>query len=130
MADIGTPEIDIEDISFSGATLSEIDLLVSVALENGNPFGVPLKKMDFEIFGLIDGKNRKIAHGHYGEFNMPPGRSSLKIPVIIKNKEIVSAFSEILLNRGINVRITGNARIDLAVTSINVPFSEERSFSF
>lgn len=130
MADIGTPEIDIENISLKGASLSEVDLLVSVSLENGNPFTISTKSIDFEIFGRIDGNERKIGHGHYGEFQMPPGRSCLDIPVIIKNMEIVRALSEILITSGIGLRISGNACIDLKITSLNVPFSEERTFRF
>lgn len=130
MSDIGAPGVDIDNISVTGASLSEITLLVSVSLDNGNPFAIPMKNIDFEIFGLINGNELKIAHGHYGEFQIPPGHSSLDIPVIIKNSEIVHAFSEILINRSINVRISGNARVDLKITSVNVPFSEERSFGF
>ena len=130
MAGIGKPRIYIENITVTKVSLSEIGLLVTVAIENSNPVSIPVQQIDFDLFGVIGGKERAVAHGQHGDHHIPPGKSTLAIPVIIQNQEIIGALSEFLLARSMDLRITGNARVGLGIMSYNVPISEERRFSF
>ena len=126
MPEFGKPKIAIEDISVTDLSLSEIELLVSVVLDNGNPVAIPVEEVDFEIFGTIGEKERAIAHGHHGTYRMPPGKSTIRIPVKISNSEMIGSISDFIIRRSIDLRIAGNARIGKSIVSYTVPFSEER----
>jgi len=129
MPEFGKPKIEIEDISVTDLSLSEIELLISVALDNGNPVAIPVEEIDFEIFGTIGGKERTIAHGHHGSYRMPPGNSTIQIPVKIRNSEIIGSISDFIVERSIDLRIDGSARVGRSFMSYALPFSEERRIS-
>ncbi|MGC9435255.1 MAG: LEA type 2 family protein [Methanomicrobiales archaeon] len=112
------------------ASLAEIGLLVSLTLDNGNPVPITVESIDFEIFEGGSGRERLVAHGHHGEHRMPPGQSVIRIPVTVHNREVIGSLSDLLANRSLDLRITGTARVDLAIISCPVPFSDERRFSF
>ncbi|MCU0632282.1 MAG: LEA type 2 family protein [Methanolinea sp.] len=130
MAGIGTPKIEIENISVTNVSLSEIGLLVSVTLENGNPVAIPVEQIDFDIIGIVGGKARTVARGQHGGHSIPPGHSTLDIPVVIQNSETIGALSEFVLERSIDLRVSGYARVGIAIMSCDIPFSEERKIHF
>jgi LEA14-like dessication related protein len=129
MTELGKPEIGIEDISVIDVSASEIELLVSVGLDNGNPVAIPVEAIDFDILGIAAGKERAIAHGHYGTHRMPPGKSTIRVPVRIRNSEAIGSITDFIREGLIDLRVTGSARIGRSKLSYPVPFSEERRIS-
>jgi len=127
---MGIPEITVENVSVKDASLAEIGLVVTLALDNGNPIAITVESIDFGIFGRVFGREHAIAHGHHGEHRIPPGKSVIRIPVTVQNREVIGSLSDFLVNRTLDLRITGTARVNLAIVSCPVPFSEERRFSF
>ena len=126
MAEFGKPEIDVLDISVRNVSLSEIELLVSIALDNGNPVAIPVEEIDFDVFGIVAGKERAVAHGHHGTFTMPPGKSTIQVPVRIRNSEAIGSVSDFFRERSMEIRVIGRVRIGRSFISVPVPFSEER----
>lgn len=129
MAEYGKPKIEVEDISVTDLSLSEIELLVSVGLDNGNPVPIPVEEVEFDIIGTIGEKERTIGHGRHGRLSMPPGNSTIRIPVKIRNSEVIGSISDFIVERSIELRIAGSARIGRSVISHAVPFSEKRRIS-
>ncbi|KQC08815.1 MAG: hypothetical protein APR55_02895 [Methanolinea sp. SDB] len=129
MVGFGKPAIEVEDISVRKVSLSEIELLVSIALDNGNPVTIPVEEIEFDIIGIAAGKERAIAHGHYGTHRMPPGKSTIQVPVRIRNSEAIGSISDFIRERSMDIRVTGSARIGRSFISYPVPFSEERRIS-
>jgi LEA14-like dessication related protein len=129
MTELGKPEIGIEDISVIDVSASEIELLVSVGLDNGNPVAIPVEEIDFDILGIVAGKERAIAHGHYGTHRMPPGKNTIRVPVRIRNSEAIGSITDFIREGLIDLRVTGSARIGRSKLSYPVPFSEERRIS-
>lgn len=129
MAEFGKPKVEVEDVSIRNVSLSEIELLVSIALDNGNPVTIPVEEIDFDILGIAAEKERAIAHGHYGTHRMPPGKSTIRVPVRIRNSEAIGSISDFIREGLIDLRVTGSARIGRSKLSYPVPFSEERRIS-
>lgn len=129
MTELGKPEIGIEDISVIDVSASEIELLVSVGLDNGNPVAIPVEEIDFEIFSSAGERKRRIADAHHGRYTMSPGKSTLEIPVRIMNSEVIGSISDLIRERSLGIRIEGIARIGRSFLSYPVPFSEERRIS-
>ena len=129
MAEFGKPKIDVEDISVRNVSLSEIELLVSIALDNGNRVAIPVEEIDFDVLGIVAGKERAVAHGYHGTYRMPPGKSTIRIPVKIRNSEVIGSISDFIVERSIELRIAGSARIGRSIISHAVPFSEKRRIS-
>lgn len=130
MAGIGRPGIGIGEVSVTGISLAEICLAVELGIDNGNPVTIPVEEIDFDVLGVIGGEERQVAHGHHGAHRIPPGRSVLTIPVVVRNREVVAALPAIILQRSMDLRIRGNARIGLPIMSYTIPFKEERKIHF
>lgn len=126
MAGIGKPGIEIGNVSVTGVSLSDISLVVEVIVENGNPVGIPVQEIDFDVLGIVHGKERAIAHGYYGNRHIPPGKTTLGVPVTIRNSEMLGALRDLILERSIDLRISGSARIGIGILSYTLPISEER----
>lgn len=124
MTGMGTPEIGIGNVSVSGVSLSEINLVVEVIVENGNPVPIPVQSIDFDILGIVGDRERTVAHGHHGSRSIPPGTSTLEIPVVIRNSEALGAIRDLIMERSIDLRVAGGARIGLGIVSYTLPINE------
>lgn len=130
MERMGKPEIEIGNVSVTGVSLSEISLKVEVVVENGNPVSIPVQEIDFDILGSVKGRERAIAHGHHGSRSIPPGKTTLDIPVLIRNSEMLGALQDLIRERSIALRVAGGARVGLGIVSYTLPINEEKRISF
>ncbi len=124
MERMGKPGIEIGNVSVTGVSLSEISLKVEVVVENGNPVRIPVQEIDFDVLGSVMGRERAIAHGHHGSRSIPPGTSTLEIPVVIRNSEALGAIRDLIMERSIDLRVAGGARIGLGIVSYTLPINE------
>ena len=127
MTGMGTPEIGIGNVSVSGISLSEINLVVEVIVENGNPVPIPVQSIDFDILvGIVGDRDRTVAQGHHGSRSIPTGTSTLEIPVVIQNSEALGAIRDLILERSMDIRVCGGARVGLGIVSYTLPINEAK----
>ncbi|OPY39577.1 MAG: Late embryogenesis abundant protein [Methanoregulaceae archaeon PtaU1.Bin066] len=124
MAGMGIPGIGIGNVSVGGVSLSEITLIVEIIVENGNPVPIPVQSIDFDILGIVGDSERTVAHGHHGSRSIPPGTSTLEIPFIIRNSEALGSIRDLVLERSIDLRVAGGARVGFGIASYTVPINE------
>jgi|GEM_PF-1268732 LEA14-like dessication related protein len=129
MTGAGRPRIAIRDVPVERATLSGINLRVTVEIENGNPVAIPIEQIDFDVIAVTGAGERTFAHGRHGRHRIPPGQSTLGIPVAVRNRELIGALSGLTLERSADVRIAGSVRVGLGVLSYTLPISEEKRIS-
>ena len=126
MAGMGTPRVGIGNVSVRGVSLSEVNLVVEVIVENGNPVPIPVQAIDFDILVFSGDRERTVAHGHHGSRSIPRGTSTLEIPVVIQNSEALGAIRDLILERSMDIRVCGGARVGLGIVSYTLPINEAK----
>ena len=67
------PNVSLNSVDIAGATLSGVNLIANVAVENPNSFALPMPKVDWELFvtdaSLAEGRVEEDRSAPYGVHN-------------------------------------------------------------
>lgn len=120
---IKDPKIEVKDVALEALNLSNIDLLVTLSIDNPNLIGINLNAINFDINYQQGDKWVFISHGERGGFNIKPGMNEVTVPVSIKTSAIPGAIVGALVKGEITLQITGTASPDFFGISPQIPFS-------
>ncbi len=93
-ATLYAPEIKIRDVKVVNASFSQLDILLSVDVDNQNNFSLPLETLSYSVStgdkALFNGdlKNNKIASG----------KNSLELPLSVKPNDLFSSLFSMMAN--------------------------------
>ncbi|MFZ1127057.1 LEA type 2 family protein [Methanoregula sp.] len=118
------PVVTLEGVSLRKVSLSNLDLEVTIRVENHNPVGVTLKECPFAVLCKKEGDNRQIATGNTGNAKIPAHSvTMLNVPVTSHNAALAGALVSFVTKGGIEVTIEGKAVVKFLIVTKPVPFS-------
>ncbi|MCU0630301.1 MAG: LEA type 2 family protein [Methanoregulaceae archaeon] len=120
---IKDPKVEVKNVALESVDLSNVDLLVTLSIENPNPIGITLKSISFDVYYQKGDEWVFISHGERGSFDIKPGMNEVTVPVSIKTSAIPGAVVGALAKGEITLRIKGTASPDFFGISPEVPFS-------
>jgi LEA14-like dessication related protein len=121
------PQIDVKDVAVASASLQEINLNVTLNVDNPNPVGVAIKSVVFDVFYQQGNDWIAIGHGEGGGYDIKPGMNEISVPVTVKSSELLSAGIGALTKGEITVQIRGTAVPDLFGLNPKIPFSQTKT---
>ena len=121
------PQIDVKDVAVTSASLQEINLNVTLNVDNPNPVGVAIKSVVFDLFYQQGNDWIAIGHGEGGGYDIKPGMNEISVPVTVKSSELLSAGIGALSKGEITVQIRGTAVPDLFGLNPKIPFSQTKT---
>jgi LEA14-like dessication related protein len=121
------PQIDVKDVAVTSASLQEINLNVTLNVDNPNPVGVAIKSVVFDIFYQQGTDWIAIGHGEGGGYDIKPGMNEISVPVTVKSSELLGAGIGALTKGEITVQIRGTAVPDLFGLNPKIPFSQTKT---
>ncbi len=121
------PKIDVKDVGVTSASLQEINLNVTLNVDNPNPVGVAIKSVVFDVFYQQGNDWIAIGHGEGGGYDIKPGMNEISVPVTVKSSELLSAGIGALTKGEITVQIRGTAVPDLFGLNPKIPFSQTKT---
>jgi LEA14-like dessication related protein len=120
---IKDPKIEVKNVAVESLDLSNIDLLVTLGIDNPNPIGINFKSINFDVFYQKGDEWVFISHGEKGSFSIKPGMNEVTVPVSIKTSAIPGAVVGALTRGEITLQIKGTATPDFFGIAPQVPFS-------
>jgi LEA14-like dessication related protein len=121
------PEISIQGLSFSSASMSTLGLDVRVGVENRNPVGITLKALSFDVYYHDSGEWVFLSHGEQTGIVIKPGSNEVHIPLQVRNTGIVGSLARLITSGEVTLQIRGVASPEIFGISRGVPFTETRT---
>jgi LEA14-like dessication related protein len=120
---IKEPKIDVKDVAITSANLQEIQLNVTLNVNNPNPVGITVKSVVFDVYYQEGNDWVAIGHGEGGGYEIKPGMNEISVPVTMKSSALLGAGIGALMKGEITVQIRGTAVPDLLGLNPKIPFS-------
>jgi LEA14-like dessication related protein len=117
------PTFTLQEIALSPRSLTEMNLLLVIEVNNPNRFDFTLKSLEYTIY-LNDeniGKGR-LEKEHWISSS---SKTRILVPIDVKFTDLGGSLKAILMSRNLPYKIEGNAGIKLAFENIHFPFSKE-----
>ncbi len=120
-AAIKKPTVNVVSVKPSSVTPTSVILNVKVRIDNPNPIGAHLTKIEFDIYN----QNRYLGHGEKKDVSIKAnGITEITIPVKIEDIQAIKALYTLAKNGEITLKIKGTAYVDLKITSFGIPFEQ------
>jgi LEA14-like dessication related protein len=119
------PVVTLEEVRLRAISLSSLDLMVLIRVENKNPLGITLRELPFIVLCSSGDRDQEIARGNTGRVKIPARDSTvLRIPVTSQNAALAGALATFVTKGGVQVTIQGTAIIDAVLFSWSIPCSK------
>lgn len=119
------PVVTLEEVRLKRISLSSLDLIISLRIDNPNPLGITLRELPFTVRCSAGKGETELAEGNTGRATIAAsGSTLLPVPVTSQNAALVAALAALIVQGGVNVTIRGTAVIDALLFSWSVPFEK------
>ena len=119
------PVITLEEVRLKRISLSSLDLVVSIRVDNPNPLGITLNELPFSVRCSTGKGDTELATGNTGRTAIAASGSTLiPIPVISRNAALITALATFVMRGGVSVTIRGTAVIDAYLFHWSIPFDK------
>ncbi|MFB3925606.1 MAG: LEA type 2 family protein [Syntrophales bacterium] len=120
---IESPTIILKDITVQQISLTELNLLLGMDIENPNSFDLELKALEFKLFLNDDEIGTGILQN---ELLVPKSCiSAVHVPIAASYKNPGSYLKFLLGGRDLNYRLEGKAKIKSLLGTKSIPFKKE-----
>lgn len=124
------PTVTVRDVDVVNATQEVLNLDVHVIVDNPNPVGANLTRIDFDIYYLQDSESNFLGHGEKYDVEIrSEGQTPVTVPVAVNNTQAIQAVSEMAREGAVTIRVNGSAFLDLEVTQFEIPFEITREIT-
>lgn len=124
---IKEPQIDVKDTAITSADLQEIELNVTLNVNNPNPIGITIKSVVFDVYYQQGSDWIAVGHGEGGGYAIKPGMNEITVPVTLKSSALLGAGIGALMKGEITVQIRGTAVPDLLGLNPQIPFTHTKT---
>ncbi len=122
---IKKPEVSVVSVTPSGVSLSSVTLNVKIRVNNPNPFGAHLTKLEFDVYYLNNGKFVYLGHGERKDISIKAnGVTEFTVPVKIEDVRAIGTLIQLAKSGKVTIKVKGTAYIDLKITSFGIPFEQ------
>jgi len=92
-ATLYVPEIKIIDFKVVNASFTQLDIILSVAIDNQNAFSLPLENVNYSVTS----NNKSLFKGELKSQNIAQGKNNIQLPLSIKPNELFNNVFALLL---------------------------------
>lgn len=93
-ATLYVPDVTINDLQVNSATFSELDIVLSVDIDNKNDFSLPLEDVNY----AVSSKGKKLFQGGLESQKIAQGKTTIELPLTIKPSDLFNNVFSLLLN--------------------------------
>jgi LEA14-like dessication related protein len=117
------PSFVLREIILSPSSLTEVNLLLGLDVQNPNRFDLTLKSFEYVVFL----NNEEIGTGRLEKEILVPSSSTtqVQVSVVAKFKDLGGSLKTIFTGRDLPYKIEGNASVKTAFGSRHFPFSKD-----
>jgi LEA14-like dessication related protein len=117
------PTFIVHEIVLKPRSLTEINLLLNLEIQNPNRFNLTLTSFEYTVY--LD--NKEMGNGCLEKELLIPSSSTTRaqIPVVAKFKDVGRSLKAIITNDALPYKIEGTAEIKTAFGSLKFPFLKE-----
>jgi LEA14-like dessication related protein len=122
---LADPVVMLDEVRLKRISLSSLDLVVTIRVDNPNPLGITLHELPFTVRCSTGKGDTELATGNTGRAAIAArGSTRLSIPVTSRNAALVAALATFVMKGGVQVTVRGTAVIDALLFSWKVPFEK------
>jgi LEA14-like dessication related protein len=117
------PSFVLREITLSPSSLTEVNLLLGLDVQNPNRFDLTLKSFEYVVFL----NNEEIGTGRLEKEILVPSSSTtqVQVPVVAKFKDLGGSLRAIIAGNDLPYKIEGKASVKTAFGSRDFPFSKD-----
>ena len=119
------PAVTLEEVRLKRISLTSLDLVVAIRVDNPNPLGITLHELPFTVRCSTAKGETELASGNTGRAAIAASGSTLiPVPVTSRNAALIAALATFVLKGGVQVTIRGTAVIDAFLFHWSIPFEK------
>jgi len=88
------PDVTINDLQVNSATFSELDIVLSVDIDNQNDFSLPLEDISYSV----SSQGKKLFQGGLESQKIAQGKNTIQLPLTIKPSDLFNNVFSLLLS--------------------------------
>jgi len=117
------PSFTLREITLNPRSLTEIQLLLGLDVQNPNRFNLTLRSFEYTIYL----NNEEVGNGRLEKELLIPSSSITRVqaPVAAKFKNLGGSVMSIITGKGLPYRIEGKADVKTVIGSLKFSFSNE-----
>ena len=124
---LAEPTVTVSNITLESASLSSLNILAKIQVENPNPVGITIANLSFDLYYETDKGEQYLGHGGRENIVLPKdSTTSFDVPVEIESVPALSAVGVVLQKGSVPVVLRGTAAVDLKVTTVKIPFEKRQ----
>lgn len=121
------PTVKVEDIELTNINATDLEMEITLLIDNPNPFGVMFEKITADVSYPKDDEWIPLSHIEKENVDIIPGKSTVVLPVSAKNMDLIKAGFTMLKAREITIKVTGVAQPSFFGITPEIPFSETKT---
>lgn len=120
------PSVMVTNILRGETSGEESTVTVSVQIENPNPIGATLDRIEYDIYFGHEGNWMLLGRGERGTLNIKANAATdFEIATVIENKQLVRALLEFMFSgEPAQMKVDGSAWLKVGPASFKIPFEE------
>lgn len=91
-ATLYVPEIKVADVQVKEASFSQLDILLSIDVDNKNDFGLPLDTLNYSV----SSKGKHLFKGDINNQEIAKGKTNIQLPLSIKPSDLFTSVLGLL----------------------------------
>ncbi|MDD1705499.1 MAG: LEA type 2 family protein [Methanoregulaceae archaeon] len=124
------PEVEVAGATITSFSLAELTLDVLLSVDNPNPVGISLESLAFDVYYRDGNEWKYLSHGEQTGIRIEPGKTTITIPVKVKNTDLLGAILSLANANEIPLQIRGVVVPDLpGGLSPEIPFTKTITLS-
>lgn len=124
------PEVKVEGATITSFSLTDLTLDVILSVDNPNPAGINLESLSFDVYYKDGDEWNYLSHGEQTGISINPGKNIVRIPVTVKNTDLLGSILSFANSREIPLQVRGVVVPDLpGGFSPEIPFTRTISLT-
>ncbi len=117
------PSFTLREITLNPRSLTEMQLLLGLDVQNPNRFDLTLRSFEYTIYL----NNEEVGNGRLEKELLIPSSSVTRVqaPVAAKFKNLGGSVMSVITGKGLTYKIEGKADVKTAIGSLKFSFSNE-----
>jgi LEA14-like dessication related protein len=101
------PEVKVEGATITSFSLTDLTLDVILSVDNPYPVGITLQSLSFDVYYRDGDEWKYLSHGDQTGITINPGKNIARVPVTIKNTDLLQSILSFANSREIPLQIRG-----------------------
>ncbi|GLS89504.1 hypothetical protein GCM10007916_05710 [Psychromonas marina] len=93
-ATLYVPDVTINDLQVNSATFNELDIVLSIDIDNKNEFSLPLEDVSYSV----SSQGKKLFQGGLESQKIAQGKNTIQLPLTIKPSDLFNNVFSLLLS--------------------------------